>query len=71
MTRCTICNRELTNPVSIAKGIGPVCEKKKGKSLQFKIVFAPMEKCVYCGQLVKRGCKHFARHINICPAFWK
>jgi len=25
---CCVCARELTNPKSIAKGIGPVCEKK-------------------------------------------
>jgi hypothetical protein len=27
---CVICNTPLTDPVSIAKGIGPVCEKKQG-----------------------------------------
>ncbi len=30
MTRCKRCNRELTNPNSIAREYGPVCAKKVG-----------------------------------------
>lgn len=30
MVRCSVCNRGLKNPVAIAKGIGPKCEKKLG-----------------------------------------
>jgi len=30
MTRCRICNRTLKNPAAIAKGIGPVCERRNG-----------------------------------------
>lgn len=26
--RCRVCNRELTDPVSIEEGIGPICKKK-------------------------------------------
>lgn len=31
--RCCACNRELTDPVSVAKSIGPVCEKNYGWAL--------------------------------------
>jgi hypothetical protein len=27
---CCICNRELTNPESVARGIGPICADKFG-----------------------------------------
>lgn len=32
-----VCNRELKNPESIKKGVGPVCEgKKNGKKIRVK-----------------------------------
>lgn len=30
--RCRICNKKLTNPVSIHSGIGPECSKKVGEN---------------------------------------
>ena len=67
MTRCRNCHRELTNPESIAKGIGPVCERKEAGSTQFRIQFSLIEKCRYCGQFVKSDGKSITDHRAICP----
>lgn len=29
MPRCVVCNRELTDPASIKRGVGPVCAQKR------------------------------------------
>jgi len=35
--KCSVCNRELKNPKSVEKGIGPVCEgKRSGKKVKVK-----------------------------------
>lgn len=31
--RCRVCNCKLTNPTSIAKGVGPVCAERAGSNL--------------------------------------
>jgi len=36
MTSCRICGRELTDPVSVYAGIGPVC-RLKGKEIEYKM----------------------------------
>jgi len=37
--KCSVCNRELKNPKSVEKGIGPVCEgKANGKKVRAKKV---------------------------------
>lgn len=66
MTRCIICHRELTNPISIELGIGPICRNKRGRGLQLEITFAPMDRCVDCGQFIKKGLIHYLNHIKVC-----
>ena len=34
--RCRICGKELSNPMSIKKGIGPECEKKETEWYQLR-----------------------------------
>ena len=67
MPRCKICHRELTNPTSIAKGIGPVCERKEASSPQLSIKWALIESCRKCGRFVKSDGKSAIEHRAICP----
>jgi hypothetical protein len=67
MPRCRICRRELTNPESIAKGIGPVCEAKDGKALQFTIQFSLIQRCRYCGRFIRGDGISAIDHRAVCP----
>lgn len=68
MTRCSICNRELTNPKSIELGIGPICRGKRFQGIQLQITFAPMERCIDCGQFIKKGLSHYLNHTRTCKS---
>jgi len=35
--KCIVCNKQLKDPESIKKGIGPICDKKRIKKLQLKL----------------------------------